>query len=80
MAVNPFLHVIKLEGRKLNNTTTIRFDGPHHLALYKRIGIMEIGMEQALENRFGNLMSGSIRVVPSVHNSFDCVVLRRYQW
>ena len=64
MAVDPFLHVIKLEDCKLNDITKVRFDGPHHLALYKRIGIMEIGMEQALENRFGNLMSGNIRVVP----------------
>lgn len=37
---------------------------------------MEIRMEQALENRFGNLMSGNIRVVPSIHDRFDCVGLR----
>lgn len=40
---------------------------------------MEIGMEQALEDRFGNLMNGNIRVLPSVHNGLDCVGLWRYQ-
>ena len=38
---------------------------------------MEIGVEQALENWFGNLLSGNIRVIPSVHNSFDCMGLQR---
>jgi hypothetical protein len=79
VAVDPLLHVVKLEGCKPNDITEIKLDGPHHLALNKRIGIMEIGMEQALEDRFGNLMNGNIRILPSVYNGLDCVGLRRYQ-
>jgi len=78
MAVDPFFHVVDLEGCKINDITKIRLNAPYHLTLNMRIGIMEVGMEQALEDRFGNLMSGNIRILPSVHNGLDCMGLSRY--
>jgi hypothetical protein len=80
MAVDPLFHVFNLVECKLNDITKIIWNGPYHLTLNMRISIMEIGMEQALEDRFGNLMNGNIRILPSVHNGLDCVGLRKYQW
>jgi hypothetical protein len=79
MGVDPSAHVGNLEGCGLNDFVMIRLNGSHHLTLNKRIGIMEIGMEQAFENRFDNLMSGNIRIFPSLDNRLDSMGLRRYR-
>jgi len=80
LAANVAVHTDRLLGQTLNDTvrsSTMAVDPflhvIKHLALNKGIGIMEIGVEQALENWFGNLLGGNIRVIPSVHHSFDCM-------
>ena len=55
-------------------------NGPHHLTLNVGIGVLEIGMEHAFEDRFGNLVGGHMRILPSIHNGLNCVGLRRCLW
>jgi len=45
----------------------------HHLPLHQGIGIMEVWVEKALKHLFGHMMNIHRRVVPCLHNEFNCV-------